>query len=268
MTDRTNSPLGKIQQDLLDGTVSTTRMLQNCIVLAGIVGSTDLRAWARKELDGYQPGEELPSYRKIHAQLYIDGQNGLNLFKGVGIGPDDLPAVVREAGIGNEIHLRQGLPELEAIADGEGSAQHLSLPQGDTIKKMMNTEMADEFAQIHRVYYSVQRTTFRGVVEAVRTALADLVSELLRMLPPDQQMPTKEQADQAVNFTVTGDSANVTFTNSQASGAGTSTARAGEPTDDRSWWQRWKKRGIVVGLFTIAGAGVTVATWVGYTPWS
>jgi hypothetical protein len=94
------------------------------------------------------------------------------------------------------------------------------------------------------------------------------VSELLRTLPPDQQKPTKEQADQAVNFTVTGESARVTFTNSQASGGSISTANtAPSPEHEASWWKRWRKRGIVVGIFTIAGAAVTVATWAGYTPW-
>lgn len=266
-----SSPLHKLQQDLLDGSVSTTRMLQNCMLLAGAAGSTELRTWARRELEGYPASVDLPDRRKIVAQLYVDGQNGNWLFKEQGIGPEDLPDFVQDAGVGNEVPLRQGLAEIEALAEGDAMFVHLSLPGGETIKKAMNHELrkTDPYAQVHRVYWSASRAVFRGVVEGVRTALADLISELVRILPPNQAVPSKEQADQAVHFTVTGESASIHFNNSQATGGSTSTATlSSAPPENETWWRRWRKRGIVVGLIGMAGATAGVLNWLQFYPFS
>lgn len=181
--------------------------------------------------------------------------------------------MVQEAGIGNEISFRQGLAELEDLATGDTRFVHLGLPGGDMVKKMMNRDMrkTDPFAQIHRVYWSASQSAIRGAVEGVRTALADLISELVRTLPPDQQVPSKEQADQAVQFTVTGEQANVTFTSSQASGGSASlatTTTAATPGAEESWWKRWRNRGIVVGLIGMAGATAGVLNYLDVTPWS
>jgi len=267
-----NSQLFKIQRDLLEGTVSTTRMLQNCMLLAGATGSTELRTWARRELEGYPGDADLPGYRKIFAQIYVDGQNGAWFFKEQSIGPEDLPEVVREAGINNKVLFYQGLAELEALATRDDQFIHLSLPRGDMIKKIMNHELCkrEPYAQYHRVYYAASRAAIHGVVEGVRTALADLVSELVRTLPSDQQLPSKEQADQAVHFTVTGEHSQVSVTNSRASGSSTSTATTTvERTEkDESWWKRWRKRGIIIGIFSMCGATAGVLNYLQIAPWS
>lgn len=258
-----------IRQDLLDGTVSTTRILQKCVLLGNSVGSTAMRDWARKELDGYGSEAELPAYRKIKAQILIDGQNGRYFFKGQSIGPEDLPEVVQEAGIGNEVSLPHGLAELEALAESDdGPAANLSLPGGDMIKRMMNRDIGEPFAQIHRVYYCVMRTSFRGVIEAVRTTLADLIGEMLRVLPDDQMTPSKELADQAVNFMNTGERATIVLNTSQASHGSTSTASSSPPAAEESWWKQWRKRGIVIGIFSMCGATAGVLNYLQIAPWN
>ena len=48
-------------------------MLNKVIALGGRVDSTELRDWARRELQGYGPDDELPEYRRIVAPLQLDG---------------------------------------------------------------------------------------------------------------------------------------------------------------------------------------------------
>ena len=95
------SLLARIEQDLIDGSVTTTAILNKCILLAARSGSQELRDWARRELHGYSgESDELPAYREIHAQICIDGQVGPALVTGHGIDAINLPGFVSEAGIG------------------------------------------------------------------------------------------------------------------------------------------------------------------------
>jgi hypothetical protein len=50
----------------------------------------------------------------------------------------------------------------------------------------------------------VQREALQAVVDRVRTALAELVAELVHALPRDTDMPIKQAADQAVSYLVAG----------------------------------------------------------------
>jgi hypothetical protein len=272
MSCRGTSSLATIQQDLLDGTVPTTRILQKCVLLANSIGSTKLVSWAKLELNGYAGvGDELPPYRKIKAQLLMDYSTPQGIWSKRSIGPEDLPDFVREEGVGNEVRLTNGLAELEAFATGiDGPSVNIALPGGDLIAKIMVRDLNDPFVDIHRVYHCVMRTAIHGVVEAVRTALADIIGEMLRVLPKDDLEPPRELADQAVHFMSTGERSTIVFNTSQASTGSTSTATLSrpEPAKDESWWKRWRNRGIAVGIATILGATATVLSWLEIAPWS
>lgn len=271
MTRRSSSPLATIQQDLLDGTVPTTRMLQKVVLLGNSIGSSKLVNWAKQELNGYDRDEELPEYRKIRAQILIDYTTPRGLWSKRSIGSEDLPAFVREEGVGNEVPLRNSLAELEGFANGQdGPSVNIALPGGDIIAKAMTRAQEDPFINIDRVYYCVMRPAFHGVVEAVRTALADLIGEIIRVLPEEDMAPPKELADQAVNFLNTGERSTFVINTSQATGGSTSTATMTrpEPKPDGSWWTRWRRRGIAVGVATMIGATATVLSWLQIAPWS
>lgn len=42
----------------------------------------------------------------------------------------------------------------------------------------------------------------------------------------------------------------------------------GSSPGEESWWTRWRKRGLLIGLATVVSAVAGVATWLGWTPWS
>lgn len=98
MRDQDHALLSKIEQAILDDNVTTTSILQKCIILGGRSGSTKLRDWATRELRGYGPDDQLAPYRRLVPALCIDGQTAVSLFNGYMIGIEDLPAVVREKG--------------------------------------------------------------------------------------------------------------------------------------------------------------------------
>jgi hypothetical protein len=251
--------LAMLEQSVLGSDTSTTMLLQQCIVLGGRAGSTALRDWATKELRGYGPDEELPAHRRVPAAMQADGQVGLNLFRGQPIGLEDLPEEAREAGITNELALRQGLGELEAMARS-GESTTFARSGGTQIVKMMNRNL-DEFEQIHKLYWVISNAAMQGVVDQVRTSVAELVCELLASLPTDDGDPSKQAADQAVNYVVSGNRNTVTIANAQvAGGGGTSSIRPPAPQQQDSWWMRSRKRGVVIGLATIASALIAAAS--------
>ena len=267
VSDRDRNLLRQIEQGVIDGSVSTVSLLQKCIILGGRAGSTQLREWAAKELRGYGVDDELPPYRRVEAVLQIDAQVGYNMIRGQVIGPENLPREVQEAGIDNTIVLRQALRELEHYADDDSrtSIQFMH-PAATRIVALMNAKAGFGEAVL-RLYWDISRAAMRGVVDQVRTSLAELVAELVATLPHDTQTPSAQAADQAVNYIVSGKRNTVQVTNSQAASGSTSTISAPERTPEETWWTRWRKRGLIIGVATVVSAVAGVATWFGWAPW-
>jgi len=71
-------------------------------------------------------------------------------------------------------------------------------------------------SRVADVYWSVSNAAIRGLLVRVRTALAELVAELITLMPEEQEVPDKRIADQAVQFVVTEDRSVVNYTVQQA----------------------------------------------------
>ena len=67
----------------------------------------------------------------------------------------------------------------------------------------------------------MSNAAIRGVLVRVRTALAELVAELIALTPQDQEVPDKPAADQAVQFVVTGDRPVINYSLQHAADGGT-----------------------------------------------
>jgi len=57
----------------------------------------------------------------------------------------------------------------------------------------------------------VSNASILGLLVRIRTALAELVAELITLTPQDQEVPDKLAADQAVQFVITGDRATIHY---------------------------------------------------------
>lgn len=248
--------LEQIEQAGLSSTAPVADALRACIALGGRAGSTELRDWAHRELNGYVGDVELPEYRRIAAPLRIDAVQGNHfvggsIITGQRISPRELPDVVADK-IGEEVELRQGIGEIEQLGQRSDQEQvRLSPPMGADIVRMMNSEMQEPLAAINELYWAVSRTALVGVVDQVRTTLVALVAEIRAGLPDDDGIPSSALADHAVQVVVHGDKNRVVTTTAHASDSGRSTATTSDdtatsPLKRAAWW--------LVGLATVAGA--------------
>lgn len=264
MARRSESLIAQIERDALDEQASLAGALRKCVVLGGQSGSEQLRDWATRELNGYY-GEDvpLPSYRVIPAPLMIDGVNANVHITGQQIAPSSLPGFAREH-LREEVELRDGVGALEALArHGEtGERIKLSPPMAADLARLMNHESGNPLQQILSIYWSVAPAALRGVLDQVRTALTQLVAELQANMPRDQEVPSEDAANQAVNVIVTGKRSQVRVNTAQASGQESTASARGDSSDaerESGFWTRARLIGAgVVGVATIVGTVVAV----------
>ncbi len=165
----------------------------------------------------------------------------------------DLPGFVADD-IGETVPLTMGVREIQSMV-----AQHyddrliqLTPPGAALVVRYMNGT-SNLRGQITSLYWTVSTVALEGVLDQIRTRLAELIAELRSATPQGQALPTPTQAANAVNFVINGRGNRVSI--SQASGGSTVTT---SPTDSEPrFWTRAKLVGAaVVGLATIAGTAI------------
>jgi len=125
--------------------------------------------------------------------------------------------------------LGQGIGALEAMADQGTNEHRLIPPWSSLIADMLNEHNVQPGSRVAEVYWSVSNTAIRGLLIGVRTALAELVAELITLTPEDQEVPDKQAADQAVQFVITGDRPTINYSTQHATNGGTNVKVDGGP---------------------------------------
>jgi hypothetical protein len=206
MADR-NALLAQVQRDLLDGK-PLADLLRKCILLGSQSGSSELRAWATKELKGYDKTEELPAYRKVSAHIQVDAVTGSTWIRGQTLAASQLPDFARDK-ITNEVSLSAGIGELESLyesARSTGKNPQLSLPGWEYIAQAIDKASGNPFQHIQSMYWTLSPSAIAGILDDVRTTLTEIIAELNVLVPDNQEVPTAEQAAQALNVAVHGGS--------------------------------------------------------------
>lgn len=267
MAKREQTLLGEIERDLLDGR-PLADVLRKVIVLGGRAGSREMRDWATRELEGYAGSEDpIPQYRAASAPITIDGTTINARITGQNIGSLALPDFAREH-ITERVELPFGVGELESLVrnSAKGEVIKLSPPMAADLVYYMNSEAENQFQQITALYWAVSPSTLQGVLDKIRTKLAELVAELNATLPAEQEQPDAAQAAAAVHFVVTGKRSNITVTSAQSTGSGNSTVTqsSSAPTSsDPPWWTLGRKIGaFVVGCAVIVGTVIAVLAYL------
>lgn len=262
MSESKAALLTQIEDAVLDENASVAAALRKCLVLGGKAGSDELREWARQELMGYESKDDVPEYRVVGAPILIDGVSGYNLIKGQRIGVFDLPEEAREY-IGETVHLLQGIGTIEQMANSAGNnegAMKLAPPGSAELASYMTGDLGQQHTQIQAVYWAVSEVSLRGVVDHVRTMLAELVAEVRAAQPDEQAEPQTQQVQQAVNVII-GGKARVGAVNTSQAASGD-----GQPEEvDSAGWSTTKKVwSFVVGLATVLAAIIALMVW---HPW-
>lgn len=265
MAKRHVTLLEQIEDDALHGRpIADT--LRRAVILGGQAHSTRLRDWATKELKGYNPGEELPAYRRVDAGLCVDGVIGNGLvgtarITGERISTLALPDFAQEA-VTESVPISYGIGQVEGliqerVGKGEVSVK-LQPPGAADLVLYMNANSGEPLRQITALYWDVSLSSLRGVVDQVRTVLAELVAEMRAGTPQDQTLPTSAVADQAVNVAVWGDHARVVVTAQGSGGDSIMTDSSHQGGEEGRWWTTWRRLGAAtVGLASIVGVVIS-----------
>lgn len=243
--------------------------LRRFLLIAGYAHQEGLRAWALKQLDGYEVHEELPGFREVAATLEMTlepagpGRPGREETRQ--ISPHQLPQSVRDRGIGEHAPIRYGVREIEALI---AMGWNLELSPPGSAEWL--TEVTDELGNgsaVLSLQWRVRLTALRSVLDHIRTRLTLFVAEARAAMPPGQRNPSLDQVGSAAQqaFRVTaGDATTINIVTSHSKGPGSSTATVSvnEPATapPQPWWHRssviWSA---IAAAATIAGVIATVA---------
>lgn len=175
-----------------DDHTSLATILRKCLILASELGSADLKAWASKELEGYENVDELPSYR-------IMGITAKGLFlAGFGAQLNDQPLPsgnldAKHRHWATTAKSMQGVSALEALIakDPTGSAR-VYWP-ADMVAHYQ-TKFIEGYA-LNRAWQEIPIPGIVEIVDTVRTKVLKFVLELREKLGDvDKAVTSKPRA--------------------------------------------------------------------------
>lgn len=257
--------LEQIEQDVLTSQ-PLADTLRKCVVLGGKAGSVELREWATRELRGYDSKDDAPDYRTVGAPILADVVAGGGILRRRQIGVLSLPELVRKD-VSEQFTLCEGIGTLETMAasadNSEHGAVHLSLPMAREIGSLIDKASGNPFQQITALYWSISGMAVHGVVDQVRTTLAELVAEMRAGTPSSSALPTAGVANQAVNVAVQGKRARVTVQSAHASEGSSANLNVDDDRDDSPFWTKSRRVvAFIAGLVTITFAVAQVFGWI------
>jgi len=251
--------LSEIERDLLDG-VAVADVLRKLIILGGRSGSSELRDWASQELRGYADAtvHDLPDYRNVLATIQVDAVVGHTQISHQTISPNELPEKVREH-ITNHAPFFQGVGEIQAMvaSHSDDRTVRISLPGQRELGRLIDMRARQPFQQTNAVYWSVSTSALEGLLDQVRTRLAELLGELRAVTPTNVDVPTAAQASNAVSIVIHGKGNRVHVAHTTDGGA--ASVGGGESGAGRFWTLSRRIGAVIVGTATIAAS--VIAWW-------
>lgn len=202
MTHHEFDLLAKLEHDVLDEVAPLAGLLRTVLILAGRTRAPRLRAWATSELRGYRPRDSVPEYRVIVAPILLEVHSPFGQVQTRLLNVQELPEPIRRV-ISEEVPLNQSIDELEAIVtrpEAQGRNVELVTLGGDVYMRFWNNNPRGERAT--KMVWSIDPGVIRGVLGQVRTALTEFVVELRIEIGEGGQLPSAEQADEALRAAI------------------------------------------------------------------
>ncbi|MEV5002832.1 hypothetical protein [Nocardioides sp. LML1-1-1.1] len=189
--------LGAVEADIVaDAPIAPT--LRRVILLGGRAGSSPLRDWAARELNGYDDLADLPRYRRIPSAICVDATVGNTWRKGYVISPNVLPEYAREVFEGGPTFF-QGIGTIEAMArearQAGGSTRITHRYSMDLCREL---DKGSPFQETTALYWQVTASNLEGIVERVKTVLAELTGAMRSGTPVGAPLPDSAVVSEAV----------------------------------------------------------------------
>lgn len=250
--------MAQVERDLVDEKPLET-ILRKLILLGGNAGSPELREWAGAELRGYANGEELPPYRNVNAPIQIDGAAPGAIVRHQTISSMALPDFARDQ-IDELVPLRMGVREIQTMvsrANAKDGVVKLQPAGASLVVDYMN-RTGQMTGHIESLYWSVSVVALDGVLDQIRTRLAELIAELRSSTPIGQPWPSPMHTANAVQLVINGRGNRVNI--AQASD---NSSIATPAQSRRGFWTTAKVIGaIVVGLATVITTGIALVQFL------
>lgn len=147
----------ELQRDCING-VKVSELLQKSLVIAKKLNITEIEEWLDKELNGYEYGDEIPSYRTIRVQLMmVDEFSGRHL-----------PVSVDDEELANAFSIRkngQKIAELEYLLDAKQEHMQMPFPAG------VASSLMQFFKGGVNPYSLIDKTQFVSILETVKNKI-------------------------------------------------------------------------------------------------
>ncbi|MFE0693913.1 hypothetical protein [Streptomyces sp. NPDC058869] len=195
-------PLDQLEQDILDESISTQKLLRLFIVLGGRAFSDPLRKWAMNELQGYNgPSSEIPGYRTVGAPIQADSRSPFWQARGETISSLDLPEIAR-AKITEELPIRFSIAKIQSLMNERKPTDpiKLSLPGGPELCRLMSfdPDRRERSVIVESLYWAIHLSSLQNILDQVRNRLLDFSAELRSNMTPGLRDPTVGQVHAAV----------------------------------------------------------------------
>ncbi len=233
MAQNQDGTLAQIMAAVLDDTVPVSSLLQKCVVLGGLTRSTTMSDWASKELHGYdRTKDEIPDYRRVSGTLTVRLTNmaGYQPVERVFSPMRELPEQIRNQNDWETAHLTNDIGELEGWVDASDGTIRLSVPWETPLINFVGPAYGQQATRVEAFYLAVSTATINGLLVRVRTAVAELVAELLKLTPEGQDVPDRSAADEAMHVTINGHNNTFTYAPQRAGDGGINTNTIGTST--------------------------------------
>ncbi|MGW3036445.1 AbiTii domain-containing protein [Streptomyces sp. NPDC001178] len=194
------TPLDRLEEDVLDESVATQRLLKTVVVLGGRAFSQPLRQWALNELRGYNgPREEIPQYRTIAAPIQADSRSPFWQARNQTISVFDLPKFAQDD-VDEVFPMRSSVAQIQGLiaSHGEEKVVKIPLPAAAELARVMSIERREERVVVESVHWAVHVTTLQDVLEQVRNRLIEFIADLRSQMPPGAEAPTVMQVHRTV----------------------------------------------------------------------
>jgi hypothetical protein len=187
----------QLREDAVDSSKSLADVLRRAIVLASLLRNDELKRWAKRELDGYTDGDQVPEYRRAPAQIY-------GHFVGA-FGRQVSNFRVPVGGLKVDPRLRSFLSEEIRFGNGVAALQEMLLSGADdtgTLKFSLPTELCMllppflEDMTCASLDKQTHKSSIREILDSIRSKLLEIVLELTERFP---EISDSEQAVQSVD---------------------------------------------------------------------
>jgi hypothetical protein len=181
----------QLRDDAVDSSKSLPDLLRRAIVLGSLVRNDDLKAWAKRELDGYPGGEKLPEYRYVPAEVYghfvgAFGRQVKNLPIPVLTMKDQrIKKILTEP-----IRFGNGVAGLETILEGPEPTVKIAIPT--EICSLLPQVAADDLEPV-QLWRELHKGAVRQILDSVRSRLLEIVLDLAERFPEINESETAMQ---------------------------------------------------------------------------